>query len=66
MGARLKARATTHPSKKGSEKVCGRVLGKRSQKGCENGLGFTVQESPRQTKPKKGPKRKAHELHPFV
>ena len=33
LGALLKGRSTTHASKKGSEKVLGRILGKGLQKG---------------------------------
>ena len=43
----LRGRTTKHASKKGSEKVLGRVLWKGSQKGCENGgpaLGFTLKK----------------------
>ena len=29
-------------------------------------VDLTTQESPRQTKPKKGPKRKVHEFRPFL
>ena len=62
-GACLRGRTATQRSKKGSEKVLGRVLEKGSQKGSEKAVffcGFTIergsehQEWPRQTKPKKG------------
>ena len=43
-----------------SEKFSG-----KSQKSIAESMAFS-QESPRQTKPKKGPKRKVHEFRPFL
>ena len=40
LGACLRGRTATQPSKKGSGKVLGRVLGKGSQKGCEKGACY--------------------------
>ena len=40
LGARLRGRTATQRSKKGSEKVLERVLGKCSQKGSENGVCY--------------------------
>ena len=40
MGARLRGRTATQRSKKGSEKVLGRVLGKGSQKASEKGACY--------------------------
>ena len=40
LGARLRGRAATQHSKKGSERVLGRVLGKGSQKGSEKGAWY--------------------------
>ena len=37
LGAPVRDRTATQPSKKGSEKVLGRVLGKGSQRGSEKG-----------------------------
>ena len=47
LGARLRGRTATQRSKKGSEKVLERVLGKGSQKRSEKGVfstGFTVKK----------------------
>ena len=43
LGARLRGSTATQRSKKGSEKVLERVLGKGSQKGCTNGRRTAVQ-----------------------
>ena len=40
LDARLRGRMATQRSKKGSEKVLGRALGKDSQKGCEKGACY--------------------------
>ena len=41
-------------------------MGRIYRKRAEYGFGEYGQESPRQTKPKKGPKRKVHEFRPFL